>query len=420
MRAEIITIGDEILIGQIVDSNSAFIGKALSKIGVSVKHITSVGDDQNVILSALKIANSRVDFVVLTGGLGPTKDDITKKTLATYFNDILVRNDKVLAHIESLWKTYIKQPLLQVNKDQALVLSTAQILINDHGSAPGMWIEKDGVVFVSLPGVPFEMKAIVDNVLVPRILEKFKLPFILHRTLLTQGMGESMIAELISDWESVLASEIKLAYLPNLGRVRLRLSAQGPVKNVVEEKVQLAIDQLLPLIQDIFIGFEEDDAIEVVIGKTLIVRGQTLSLAESCTGGAIAERLTSFPGSSKYFTGSLVSYATRVKHDVLGVDKEILIQAGVVSEAVAKEMALKAKDLFKTDYAISTTGNAGPTTSEGRVTVGTVCMAIAGPQGVSVFSFQFGNNRERVISKAVNKAFELLYHLLLKNASKEV
>ena len=274
--------------------------------------------------------------------------------------------------------------------------------------------------FVSLPGVPFEMKAIVDNVLVPRILEKFKLPFILHRTLLTQGMGESMIAELISDWESVLDSEIKLAYLPNLGRVRLRLSAQGPVKNVVEEKVQLAIDQLLPLIQDIFVGFEEDDAIEVVIGKTLIVRGQTLSLAESCTGGAIAERLTSFPGSSKYFTGSLVSYATRVKHDVLGVDKEILIQAGVVSEAVAKEMALKAKDFFKTDYAISTTGNAGPTTSEGRVTVGTVCMAIAGPQGVSVFSFQFGNNRERVISKAVNKAFELLYHELLKNASKEV
>jgi len=420
MRAEIITIGDEILIGQIVDSNSAYIGKSLSKIGVQVKYITSIGDDRTAILSALQLANSRVDLVLITGGLGPTKDDITKKTLAEFFQDTLVLSQKVLGHIEDLWKSFIKQPLLQVNKDQAMVLSKAEILTNQNGSAPGMWIEKDQTVFVSMPGVPYEMKSIVTTELLPRLIQRFQLPVIVNRTLLTQGMGESMIAERIVDWENRLDPSIKLAYLPNLGRVRLRLSSTHHDKQLVESKVQTAIDELLPLIEDIFVGFEDDRSIETIIGEMLVKKSQTLSLAESCTGGAIAERLTSFPGASRYFVGGLVSYATSIKEQVLGVEGQLIKDHGVVSEEVAIQMAHKAKILFKSDYAISTTGNAGPTTSEGRVSVGTVCMALATPTGVDSYSFQFGNSRERVINKAINKAFELLYNELLKNASKEV
>jgi nicotinamide-nucleotide amidase len=238
--------------------------------------------------------------------------------------------------------------------------------------------------------------------------------------LLTQGMGESMIAERIVDWENRLDPSIKLAYLPNLGRVRLRLSSTHHDKQLVESKVQTAIDELLPLIEDIFVGFEDDRSIETIIGEMLVKKSQTLSLAESCTGGAIAERLTSFPGASRYFVGGLVSYATSIKEQVLGVEGQLIKDHGVVSEEVAIQMAYKAKNLFKSDYAISTTGNAGPTTSEGRVSVGTVCMALATPTGVDSYSFQFGNSRERVINKAINKAFELLYNELLKNASKEV
>ncbi len=420
MRAEIITIGDEILIGQIVDSNSAYLGKSLSKIGVEVKYITSIGDDRTAILAALKLANSRADLVLITGGLGPTKDDITKKTLAEFFHDNLVLNQKVLSHIEDLWNSFIKQPLLQVNKDQAMVLSKAEILTNHNGSAPGMWVEKDQTVFVSMPGVPYEMKSIVSMELLPRLIQQFQLPIIVNKTLLTQGMGESMIAERIADWENQLDPSIKLAYLPNLGRVRLRLSSTHLDKQLVELKVQKAIDDLLPLIQDIFVGFEDDQSIETIIGELLVQKNQTLSLAESCTGGAIAERLTSFPGSSRYFIASLVSYATAIKEQVLGIDGGLIKKHGVVSEEVAILMAKRAKTLFNSDYAISTTGNAGPTTSEGREPVGTVCMALASPTGICSYTFQFGTSRERVINKAVNKAFELLYNELLKNASKEV
>ncbi len=420
MRAEIITIGDEILIGQIVDSNSAFIGKSLSQIGITVKYITSIGDDQEAIISALRLAESRTDLIIITGGLGPTKDDITKKTLATYFNDSLVLDKTVLLHIEELWRSYIKQPLLQVNRDQALVLSKAEILANHYGSAPGMWIEKGQTVVVSLPGVPYEMKSILNSELLPKLTERFQLPTIVHRTILTQGMGESLLAERISDWENMLDPSIKLSYLPNLGRVRLRLSSIDQDKMKVEIRVQSAIDTLLPLIQDIFVGFEDNQSIETIIGDILTKRNQTLSLAESCTGGAIAGCLTSHPGASKYFKGSLVSYATAVKTEVLGVDDELIQDQGVVSEAVAIQMAQKVRALFKTDYAISTTGDAGPSTSEGRVTVGTVCIAIAGPTEIQSGTFQFGKSRERVIKKAVNKAFELLYKEILKNASKEV
>ncbi|MCL4158539.1 UNVERIFIED_CONTAM: hypothetical protein GTU68_023406, partial [Idotea baltica] len=293
MLAEIITIGDELLIGQVVDTNSAFIAKQLNKIGVSVYQITSIQDDKQHILQAFKDAESRVDVVIITGGLGPTKDDITKKTIAEYFNDTLVKNDDVIKNIESIWKQYLRQTLLQVNLDQALVPSKAKILMNKVGTAPGMWLERNNKVFISLPGVPFEMRALIDNEVIPKIKDKFHCPFILHRTLLVYGLGESTLAARIEAWEDDLPEQIKLAYLPSLGKMRLRLSSKGFDEQKVREDIQFQIDGVIPLIKDEFLGFEdEDDSIEAIIGKQLTKSGETVATAESCTGGKIAERFT--------------------------------------------------------------------------------------------------------------------------------
>lgn len=415
MLAEIITIGDEILIGQIVDSNSAFIAKQLNKIGVSVYQITSVQDDKAHILKSLKEAEENADIIIITGGLGPTKDDITKNTLADYFNDTLVPDASVLENIKELWKKYIKQELSQVNIDQALVPSKAKVLMNHFGSAPGMWLEKESKVFISLPGVPFEMKALIENEVIPKLRQQYQLPFILHKTLLTYGLGESKLAERIEAWEDNLPKFIKLAYLPSLGRVRLRLSAKANDKNMVVAEMEKQIETLLPHIQDIFVGFEEDHSLEAIIGKKLTELGKTLATAESCTGGKIAEQITAIPGASHYFKGSVVSYATQAKMDVLKVDAEIIDKYSVVSTQVAEAMALQAQKLFKTDYAISTTGNAGPTKGEGDAEVGTVCIALASPKGVFSEEFHLGNHRTKVINKAVNKAFELLQKEIFKN-----
>lgn len=415
MLAEIITIGDEILIGQIVDSNSAFIAKQLNKIGVSVYQITSVQDDKAHILKSLKEAEENADIIIITGGLGPTKDDITKNTLAEYFNDTLVPDASVLENIQELWKKYIKQELSQVNIDQALVPSKAKVLMNHFGSAPGMWLEKESKVFISLPGVPFEMKALIENEVIPKLRQQYQLPFILHKTLLTYGLGESKLAERIEAWEDNLPKFIKLAYLPSLGRVRLRLSAKANDKNMVVAEMEKQIETLLPQIQDIFVGFEEYHSLEAIIGKKLTELGKTLATAESCTGGKIAEQITAIPGASNYFKGSVVSYATQAKMDVLKVDAEIIDKYSVVSTQVAEAMALQAQKLFKTDYAISTTGNAGPTKGEGDAEVGTVCIALASPKGVFSEEFHLGNHRTKVINKAVNKAFELLQKEIFKN-----
>lgn len=270
MLAEIITIGDELLIGQVIDTNSAFIAKELNKIGVSVYQITSVQDDKSHILTAFKDAESRVDVIIITGGLGPTKDDITKKTIAEYFDDVLIRDASVLANIESIWKQYIRQTLLQVNIDQALVLSKATVLMNTLGTAPGMWLEKNNKVFISLPGVPFEMKALITHEVLPRLKSKFKCPFILHKTLLIYGLGESALADRIESWEDALPKHIKLAYLPDIGRMRLRLSAKGIDEQQIIGDVQKEIDKVLPLIKEEFLGFDEDEnSIELTIGKKI-------------------------------------------------------------------------------------------------------------------------------------------------------
>ncbi|WP_104734401.1 competence/damage-inducible protein A [Hanstruepera ponticola] len=414
MQAEIITIGDEILIGQIVDTNSAFISKELNRIGVSVYQITSVQDDKEHILKSLYEAEENADIIVITGGLGPTKDDITKRTLAEYFNDTLVQSEAVLKNIEHLWETYIKKPLAQVNIDQALVPSKCQVLMNRFGSAPGMWLEKNDKVFISLPGVPYEMKALMENEVIPKLRKAYKFPFIKHITLLTYGLGESSLAERIEAWEDNLPNFMKLAYLPGLGRVRLRLSAKSMDKDLVETEMQKQIEVLLPQIEDIFAGYDTDDSLEALLGKQLTDLGKTLATAESCTGGKIAESFTAIPGASKYFKGSVVSYATEAKIEVLKIPRAVIDEHSVVSKEVAEAMAQSARDLFKTDYAIATTGNAGPDKGDSDAEVGTVFIAIATKNTVYSEEFNFGNHRKKVVRKAVNKAFEMLQKEILK------
>ncbi|WP_339917633.1 competence/damage-inducible protein A [Yeosuana marina] len=416
MLAEIITIGDELLIGQVVDTNSAFIAKELNKIGVSVYQITSVQDDKNHILQAFEEAENRVDIILITGGLGPTKDDITKKTIAEYFNDTLVLEQSVLENIENIWKQYARQTLLQVNKDQALVPSKAAVLMNTIGTAPGMWIEKEGKVFISLPGVPFEMKQLVQNEVIPKLTDKFRLPFIIHRTLMVYGLGESTLAARIESWEDALPDFIKLAYLPDLGRVRLRLSAKGFDKDKILAGVQKQVDAVLPLIKDEFYGFEDEDGIvESIVAKQLTKLKKSVAVAESCTGGKIAERFTVHPGASNYFKGSVVCYATESKTSVLGVSKELIKTHSVVSSQVAEAMAQQVLQLFNSDFAIATTGNAGPTKGDSDAEVGTVFIAIATKTHVYSEKFMLGNHRSKVINKAVNKAFEMLLKEIFKN-----
>ena len=414
MLAEIITIGDEILIGKIVDTNSAFIAKQLNKIGVSVYQITSVQDDRDHILKAFAEAEANADIVIVTGGLGPTKDDITKKTITHYFDDTLKEDVSVRKNIEHLWEVFIKKPLTQVNLDQALVPSKADVLMNKYGSAPGMWLERNDTVFISLPGVPFEMKALIDDEVIPKLRSRFKFPYIQHKTFLTYGLGESMVAERIEKFEDELPAFIKLAYLPSLGRVRLRLSAKGNDKLVVEIEMERQIQLLMPQIADIFVGFEEDLSIESVIGKYLTEQQKTVATAESCTGGLLAERFTTNAGASKYFKGSIVSYTKEAKVNVLKVSEALIDEHSVVSGEVAEAMAKNVLQLFNTDFAIATTGNAGPTKDDTAEDLGIVYIAIATKTHVYSEKFSFGNHRVKVINKAANKAFEMLQKEILK------
>lgn len=413
MQAEIITIGDEILIGQVVDTNSAFIAKQLNNIGVSVYQITSVQDDKEHILKAFREAESNADIIIITGGLGPTKDDITKKTIADYFEDKLERNDKVTENIQLIWKNFNQIPS-QVNLDQALVPSKALVLMNVNGSAPGMWLEKDGKIFISLPGVPYEMKALLDDHVIPKLRGNYNFPFILHKTLLTYGLGESNLAARIETWEDNLPKFIKLAYLPSLGRVRLRLSAKSMDKHLVETEMQKQVELLLPQIEDIFVGFEEDESLEAIIGHQLTKLNKTVATAESCTGGKIAESFTSNAGASRYFKGSIVSYATEAKLSVLKIEKTLIEEFSVVSGQVAEAMATSVLQLFNTDYAIATTGNAGPTKGDSDAEIGTVFIAIATKSTVYSEKFNFGNHRTKVIIKVTNKAFEMLQKEIFK------
>lgn len=414
MKAAIVTIGDEILIGQIVDSNSSYIAKALDKIGIATHEMLSISDDKDHILTTFSSLQNKVDIVLITGGLGPTKDDITKKTFCDYFDDVLVENEMVLQHVTALIEGFYKRPITQLNKDQALVPSKAQVLFNKMGTAPGMWMEHENTIFISMPGVPYEMKYLIDNEAVPKLVEKFKRPYIVHQTIMTYGRGESLIAEQIEDWENNLPSFIKLAYLPSPGRVRLRLTARGNNEFTLKEAIKQQIESLTPLLQDIIVGFEEDDAIEVVLGRNLKEKGLTIATAESCTGGKIGQMLAAISGASAYYKGSLVTYATQAKVEVLGVSSDIIAKYSVVSQEVALEMVRNVRQIMHTDYAIATTGNAGPLKGDSDADLGVVYIAVATPEHVFVERFEFGQPREKVIDRAVNKAFEMVYKEILK------
>ncbi len=415
MKATIITIGDEILIGQIVDTNSAFIAKSLDKIGIDIHEVISISDSREHILETLSSLQNKVDLVVMTGGLGPTKDDITKKTLAEYFNDNLIVDKEVEAHVVALIESIMKRPASQMNKDQALIPSKATVLHNKVGTAPGIWMEKENTVFISLPGVPYEMKYLIESEVIPKVVNEYKRPFIIHKTILTYGQGESLVAERIESWENNLPQFIKLAYLPSPGRVRLRLSARGTEEKILQNAIEENVNSLSKIIGDIIVGYDENETIEVILGKLLTKNKQTISTAESCTGGKIAQMLTSIPGSSAYFKGSIVSYATEIKTEILKVPQELIDKYSVVSREVAIEMALGAQKIMKTDYAISTTGNAGPEKGDSPAEVGTVFIALATKNEVICEEFNFGQPREKVIDRAVNKAFEILQKEILKN-----
>lgn len=415
MKAAVVTIGDEILIGQIVDTNSGFIAKSLDKIGIETREMLSISDDKQHILDTFASLQNKVEVVIITGGLGPTKDDITKHTLCEYFGDTLVRNAEVELHVIALIERALGKSASQINKDQALVPSKCTVLLNQVGTAPGMWIKKENTVFISLPGVPYEMKYLIENQVIPKLIHEYQRPYILHKTILTYGQGESHVAERIEVWENNLPECIKLAYLPSPGRVRLRLTARGKDKQLLEEAIAANVKSLDMIIHDIIIGFEEEDTIEVVLGRILKNKQLTLATAESCTGGKIAQLLTSVPGASAYFKGSVVSYATESKINVLGVSKELIDACTVVSKEVASAMAMNVQKMMQTDYAIATTGNAGPTKGEADAEVGTVCIALATPKGIVVEEFNFGQPREKVIDRAVIKSLEMLQKEILKN-----
>ena len=414
MKAAIVTIGDEILIGQIVDTNSSYIAKALDKIGIATHEMLSISDDKQHILDTFHSLQNKVNVVIVTGGLGPTKDDITKKTFCDYFEDTLVENEAVLVHVKSIIEGIYKRPITQMNRDQALVPTKAKVLFNQAGTAPGMWMEKENTVFISLPGVPYEMKYLIDNEVIPNLVQKFERPYIVHQTIMTYGRGESMIAEQIEEWEDNLPDFIKLAYLPSPGKVRLRLTARGNDEILLKEEIKRQVEKLDLLIHDIIVGYNEDEPIEVVLGRLLAEKKLTISTAESCTGGKIAATLSAVPGASNYFKGSVVSYATQAKIDVLEIDENLIAKHGVVSAEVASEMVKSVQKLMNSDYAIATTGNAGPTKGDDDAELGTVFIGIATPNEVFVEEFNFGQPREKVIDRAVSKGLELIYKEILK------
>lgn len=415
MKAAIVTIGDEILIGQIVDTNSAFIAKSLDIIGVQTHEMISISDDKQHILDTFTKYQNKVDFVLITGGLGPTKDDITKKTFCDYFEDELIVDKKVENHVIELIERVMNRPASQINKDQALVPSKCVVLHNQVGTAPGMWMKKDNTVFISLPGVPYEMKYLVENEIVPKIVKEYERPYIIHKTILTYGQGESLVAERIETWENNLPDFIKLAYLPSPGRVRLRLSARGIDKEVLEIAIGKNVTSLSQIIGDIIVGYDDTETIETIVGQLLKQQNKTISTAESCTGGKIAQVLTAKSGASQFFKGSVVSYATQTKIEVLGLTEEIIKNHSVVSAEVATQMAIHVKRMMKTDYAIATTGNAGPEAGDSDAAIGTVFIALATPTEVIVEEFNFGQPREKVIDRTVVQSLQMVRKEILKN-----
>ncbi|MDN3548317.1 competence/damage-inducible protein A [Mucilaginibacter aquaedulcis] len=410
MLAEIITIGDEILIGQIVDTNSAWMATELNKIGIRVKQISSISDDREHILKALKEASERASIIFITGGLGPTKDDITKKTLAEYFEVDLVENQEALDNVKNIFAKY-NRPLLEVNRLQAYVPANCEVVPNHNGTAPGMWFNQEGVIYVSMPGVPFEMMYMMEETVLPKIKATLKLPAIIHKTILTVGEGESFLAERIADIENDLPTYIKLAYLPKLGQVRLRLSAFGEDELLLQQKIDEFAQRIIERVGSFFV-IDQDVALEKAILDKMATKELTLSVAESCTGGYLSHLFTQHPGSSKVFFGGGVTYSNELKESILGVNPETLYQYGAVSEQTAKEMVQGALLNFKSDFAVAVTGIAGPDGGTEDKPVGTVWIAVAGKDKMLIKKYTFGNKRRQNIERSAIAALSMLNTLL--------
>ncbi|MDB5156127.1 MAG: damage-inducible protein CinA [Mucilaginibacter sp.] len=410
MLAEIITIGDEILIGQIVDTNSAWMAQQLNNAGISVKQISSVSDDKQHILTALAEAAKRADIILITGGLGPTKDDITKNTLAEYFGVGMVENKVALDNVLRIFEKY-NRSMLEINRLQAQVPANCEVIVNKNGTAPGMWFNENGKVYMSMPGVPFEMMYLMEEEVIPKLKSLFKLPVIIHKTILTVGEGESFLAERIADIEDSLPTHIKLAYLPKLGSVRLRLSGHGDDESTLSTEINNYAAKIVERVGD-FVAAEEDIPLEKAILNYMAEKGLTLSVAESCTGGYISHLFTQHAGSSKVFFGGAVSYSYELKESILGVKNETLWQHGAVSEETVVEMVEGALLNFKSDYAIAVTGIAGPDGGLPDKPVGTVWIAVASAQKTVRKKFTFGNKRQQNIERSATSALFMLNNLL--------
>lgn len=410
MTAEIITIGDEILIGQIVDTNSAWMAQQLNLAGIKVKQISSVSDERRHILNALKQASERAEIILITGGLGPTKDDITKKTMAEYFECGFRMDQEQLEIVKGIFSRY-KSPLLEINMRQAEVLDICTTLVNVNGTAPGMWVSHQNKVYVSMPGVPHEMMYLMGDIVIPKLKETFKLPKIYHHTILTAGIGESILAERIESVEDALPQHIKLAYLPKLGMVRLRLSGTGENHDILYEEITRYARQIIQLVDE-YVIIESDTAIEKAILDYMEARGLSLSLAESCTGGYISHLLTQHAGSSKVYRGGAVAYSNDLKINMLGVSGSTLSEHGAVSEPTVVEMADGAKKNYHSDYSVAVSGIAGPDGGSIEKPVGTVWIAVAGRSKTISKKFNFGSKRAQNIERASISALTLLFKLL--------
>lgn len=410
MLVEIITIGDEILIGQIVDTNSAWMASQLNKIGLSVVQITSISDQKEHIISALDEAKTRAKVILMTGGLGPTKDDITKLTLSSYFNMPLRLDKTTLDHVEAIFAR-LNKPMIDSNRNQAEVPDGCTVIQNINGTAPCMWFEVNGIIFVSLPGVPFEMMHLMEDEILPRLKKSFELPFIVHKTILTAGIGESFLAKEIEDIEDSLPEHIKLAYLPKMGQVRLRLSSKGTNKETIDREVNHFANLMMDRLAEYLVA-SDDVALEKAILDLMKANKLSLSTAESCTGGYISHLLTKHAGSSAVFAGGAVVYSYDLKESVLGVKHQTLANYGAVSEQTVTEMAAGAITHFKTDYAIAVSGIAGPDGGMPGKPVGTVWIAVANKTKVVAKLFNFGNQRVQNIERSATAAFTLLLKLL--------
>ncbi len=391
LNATIITIGDELLIGQVIDTNSAFIAQALSKIGIPVTQRIAVGDSKDTITEALDTASKKSSIVILTGGLGPTADDITKPLLNEYFGGKMVIHEPSLAHITHIFETIHKKPMIERNRKQAEVPDVCEVLFNEKGTAPGMLFIKEGVHYFSLPGVPHEMKWLIETKVIPLLQKKFKTDYILHKTLLTAGLGESFLSELIAPFENALPSSIKLAYLPNFGMVRLRLTGTGKDENALEKLMQTQFEKLQEAVKD-YLVTNADEPMEMVVGNLLKQRNQTVATAESCTGGFIGHLLSKHAGSSKFYTGGIISYDNRIKTEFLEVPPTILQTVGAVSKEAVEQMAIAVRAKMNTDYSISVSGIMGPSGQTDEKPLGMVWIGVA--------------NKEKVVSKVLYLRFD--------------